>query len=372
MQINLHRAGLRTRPAQRRRVGQMLPILQAAQMRCDHRAHGSAVRGAVSVPAHVAEDGAHVQAGPAADAMQRVALFRVRQQFRAPVVQQHHVPFLRAVRLARLARTGIHRVVAGHRLARPGRREHRQKQRQIAEARQHFLDAQQRDHRLRQRGGEPCVALVLRDRDHPGLGDGKVRPREAHIRRDILLPHHPPRHHREFLGAVRWRVAQLAQKQFPDLPARQVHRGKHDVIRRLVAELHDEFAQVRFHHRVAGLFQGMVQVDLLRGHRLGLDDGFRLLVPENSADDVARLRRVAGPMHLGAVRLQFGRERDEMLVQMVDRFPLGFRRRLPRRFPALEGRLAFVPHRFIAAQRRADDLPVTQVARLLRGLRLEL
>ena len=80
VQINLHRARLGAGAAQRRREGQMFPVLQAAQVRRDDRADGAGVGGAVGVAANVAENRADVQARAAADAMERVALLGVGEE----------------------------------------------------------------------------------------------------------------------------------------------------------------------------------------------------------------------------------------------------------------------------------------------------
>src|SRR5271166_1606878 len=106
----------------------MLPILQPAQMRSDHRTNGTGVGGAVGVTAYIPVNGADVQTRAAANAMKRVPLFRIGQQLRAPVVDEHDVVLLRTVKLALLPRTAIERVVARQRLARSGGGEHRQKE----------------------------------------------------------------------------------------------------------------------------------------------------------------------------------------------------------------------------------------------------
>src|SRR5690606_6685876 len=85
MQVDLHRARLRARPTQRGGSAEMLPVLQPAQMRRDDAADRSAIRGAVRVTAHVAEDGAHIQARPATDAVQGIALFRIGEQQAATI-----------------------------------------------------------------------------------------------------------------------------------------------------------------------------------------------------------------------------------------------------------------------------------------------
>ncbi len=89
------------------------------------------VRGVISVTAHVAENRTDVQTCAAANAMQGVTLFSVRQQTGAAVVQQHDVKFLRAVGFTASARAGDKRVVACQRLTGAARGQHRPEQREV-------------------------------------------------------------------------------------------------------------------------------------------------------------------------------------------------------------------------------------------------
>ena len=81
---------------------------------------------------------------------------------------------------------------------------------------------------------------------------------------------------------------------------------------------------------------------------------------------------VPGPMDFGAARFEFGREFDEMLVEVIDGFPLRFGGGLPRGRPVLERRLAFVAGDFVIAQCRANELAMAQIARHALRLFLEL
>ncbi len=139
-EINLHRARLRAGAAKRGGKREMLPILQSPQMWRDHRSNRPAVHRGVGVPAHVAKNRANIQARPAPNAVQRVALFRIRQHRGAPVIQQHDVELLRPIRLARLPRAANERVVTRQRLPGAGRGQHRQKKRKVFELGQDFLD----------------------------------------------------------------------------------------------------------------------------------------------------------------------------------------------------------------------------------------
>ena len=104
----------------------------------------------------------------------------------------------------------------------------------------------------------------------------------------------------------------------------------------------------------------------------GLDDGAGIFIAENGGDDFARLFAVAGPVDFRAAGFQLGRQRFEMRVEMVDRFPFGFSGGLTRGFPALKGGLALVAHNFITTQRGADDLAMAEIAGFLGGARFEI
>src|SRR5260221_14779267 len=107
VQVNLNRTGLGASAAQRTGERQMFPLLQPAQMRGQHRSDRPRVSGSIGMPAYVFKNRTNVQAGAAADAMQRIALLTIREQFGASVIQKDHVIFLGAVEFPRLARAGV-------------------------------------------------------------------------------------------------------------------------------------------------------------------------------------------------------------------------------------------------------------------------
>jgi hypothetical protein len=78
----------------------------------------------------------------------------------------------------------------------------------------------------------------------------------------------------------------------------------------------------------------------------------------NSENDVSRLLAGARPMHFRASGGEFVGELDQVFVEVIERFPFGFCRRLPRRRPILESGLGFVAYGFILPQRSLDELPV--------------
>src|SRR5438046_7551629 len=118
----------------------MLPVLQAAQMRCDHGTDGAGIGGAVSMAAYVPVNGTDVQASAAANTMERVALFRIGEKFSAAIVQEHHMVFIRAVRFSGLPRPAIHGVVTGDGLAGSCGRQHRKEEGKVLHAGEDLLD----------------------------------------------------------------------------------------------------------------------------------------------------------------------------------------------------------------------------------------
>jgi hypothetical protein len=131
--------------------------------------------------ADVFENGTHVQAGATPDAVQGVPLLGIGEQARPVIIEQDHVELLRSVDLARLPRSAEHRVVTGEVLAGASSGEHREQKRQIGELRHHLFDADHGHMHLGQSRREPRVPLVLRDRDHPGLGDDEIGAGDPHI-----------------------------------------------------------------------------------------------------------------------------------------------------------------------------------------------
>jgi len=71
----------------------MVKLVNAAQMRSENAADWAGIGGAIGVAAHSAKHRADVEAGAAADAMQHVALFDIREQFASAIVEQYDMEF---------------------------------------------------------------------------------------------------------------------------------------------------------------------------------------------------------------------------------------------------------------------------------------
>src|SRR5829696_7244318 len=118
VQRDAHGARLPARAAQRRGEGQVLGLFGPFEQGGYDRPDRARVRGAVGVAAGLAVDRADVQAGPAADAVERLLELRA-EEFRAAVVEQDQVELLRAVQLSLAARPGDEVGVDGDLLAGP-------------------------------------------------------------------------------------------------------------------------------------------------------------------------------------------------------------------------------------------------------------
>ncbi len=91
---------------------------------------------------------------------------------------------------------------------------------------------------------------------------------------------------------------QMLVKRLAHLLLLDVDGRQHDVAGRLVAQLHDPFAQVGVDHLDAVLLQIRIQVALFGQHRLALDDSLHLVLLQNLEHDLVVLLGVCRPMHV--------------------------------------------------------------------------
>src|SRR5688500_12636376 len=92
----------------------MFPLLQPAKMRGDHAADWPLICRPVGMAADVFENRTDVEARPAADAIERVALLGAREPSRPVIIEKHHMNLFRAIDFPGLPLTAIHRVITGH------------------------------------------------------------------------------------------------------------------------------------------------------------------------------------------------------------------------------------------------------------------
>jgi len=104
-------------------------------------------------------------------------------------------------------------------------------------------------------------------------------------------------------------------QQRGDLLPSFVNRRGNNVRWRLAGQLDDVFAQICFNHFVATLLQMRVEVNLLSGHRLALDDHVRVDVLGNAGDNLACFSRVVRPVYLHTDAVRLRGEKFEVLIQ---------------------------------------------------------
>ena len=269
------------------------------ELRGQDRADRARIDRAVRVPAGALVDRADVQAGAAADAVQRLAAHRVGEHRGAAVVEQHQVELLRPVAGVH---PGPHRGVRVHPLA--GRRPGQQLQEhlEVGEARHDLLDAHHGDQGLRQGQAHPAVALGLDHGERAGLGDAEVGAADRDLGGQELSAQVRARRHGQrprLVGEVAG-AGHLAEEDLPDLGAVAVDRRHQDVDGLSWPSCTISSARSVSTAAMPGGLELLVEPDLLGGHRLDLDHLVGAGGPHQVGDDPVGLVRVAGPVHHAA------------------------------------------------------------------------
>jgi hypothetical protein len=170
----------------------------------------------------------------------------------------------------------------------------------------------------RQRRREVGVAFVGDQHDGPCLRDREVRAADADRRVDELLAQRCARVLLDRLDCC------LRAEHVRRVFFREVNRGRDEMRRTRMRELHHPLAEVGLDDFHAQRFEEGVELDLLGRHRLDLGDDHPLVgglpasgVPADLGDDVARFGRVLGEMDRAAHRLEPRLELLDELRQAV-------------------------------------------------------
>ena len=266
-----------------------------------------------------------VHAGRTADATQHLLEIRA-QHRRAAIVHQHHMVLVRPIQIALPPRPGGERRVDREIL--PGGRARQQPQQAggILERRHDLLDARQHDMDARQRLGQVAVALVGDDHRAAGLRDQEIRPGDADIGGQELLPQLGPRLGQDVAALVEHPVSRqigvrLAKLLLPVLAVKVEGRGD-DVARQLVAQLDNVFAEIGLHRRDAVALQVLVHADLLGDHALALGHRPRAGLLADRQHLRTGIVRGGAPMQLPAGCLQLRLVRLEVEIEVGQRVVL--------------------------------------------------
>ena len=298
-----HWADLLAGPAERAGLGQHMLVGQVGlEQRGQDRADRAGVDPAIGVAADRLINWAGIQAGPAANTHQRFGILAA-HNLRAAIVEQHQVELLGAVALARAGRAADDTGVDAELLAGGRAGQHLQHHAEIIHRLDDSLDAHHRHMDTRHAGGQAGVALILDDRDRAAGRHAKVHPADAHIGLQKALAQSHPRsrgHSRDVVGLGH---AQVFVEQIAHLLAGLVNRGGDNVRGRLTGQLNNVLAQVGLNNLKAAVLKSLVKMDLLRGHRLRLDDCLYPTGLGQFGDIALGLRAILGPADLAAAPL---------------------------------------------------------------------
>ena len=163
---------------------------------------------------------------------------------------------------------------------------------------QQLLDAHHGDQDLREGRAHAPVALGLDHAHRPRLGDREVGPADPHRDREELRAQVRPGGGGESLGIVGEILdPQLGAEEVADLGPVAVDGGHEDVRGAVVGELDDELGQVGLDGVDAVGLQRRVEVDLVGGQRLDLDDLPRAMGADHVGHHPVGLGAVARPVH---------------------------------------------------------------------------
>ena len=300
--VDLNRTHLGACSTQARRKRQPRILLDSVKLRCQDRSDRARVHPGIIVPANLAIHRTMIQACPATDAIQRLALAFVGQHFGAAVVEQDQIELVRPINFARPPGTAHERRVNGHRLSRGAAPQDGQENRQILRPRNDLLNAGDRNVDFRRRMGQPRVALIFDHHHGSRIGYHEVRAGDPDVRVEELLPQDAACDHRLIAG-LGLRAAQLLLEYASHVMPGVMQRWGDDVIGPLIGELQDVLAQIGLDgFQIVGL-EPRVQVDLLGRHRLRLHKQFRALLFGERQDEIGDLGGVLGKDDFAPVSL---------------------------------------------------------------------
>ena len=223
----------------------------------------------------------------------------------------------------------------------------------------------------RQARAEIGVALVGGDGDHARIGDEEIRAADAHLGGEKGLAQPASRSGDEFGRVIGVNASQLFLEERGDFGARQVHRGRDDVVGRLVAKLNDEFSEVGLVDLHSFLFERGSQVNFLGDHGFRFHDGADAALARKIGDVRARFFGVLGPKYVASTRFHALLEFQEIAVEMVHRFPLYFLAPFPRGLPIEKARAAAFECFVVLVDAVPDDFAMREIGGLGGGVAQE-
>ena len=316
--VDLHGASVAAGAAQGRGVGQVFGLGQAHEFRGYDGADGAGIDPSVGVAAHALVDGADVEAGAAADAVEGFAEGGVGQQAAAPVVHDDQVELFRAVLVGGAAGAGDHADIGGDALAGGGTGEQTEEHGQVGEGGDDFFHTGEADMDAGRGGAEASVAFVGDDGQGAGFGDEEVGAADAEVGVQELLAQGHSGDAGHFRDVFRVGYAQPVGEEPGYLGAGFVEGRGDQVGRGFAGELDDVFAQVGFKDGDALGFQDGVEAEFLGDHRLAFGDDADAAGAGDLGDDGVGLGGVGGEVDLPAGGGYIAFQHRQVVVQVGD------------------------------------------------------
>ena len=296
-QVDASDAGLPAGLAVEAVLDQIAVLVLAVHEIGQHQADGPDVDVAVLVSPHQPVNGAHIGAGPAADAAQGLGEDGVLRQGPAAVVQEDDVGDLAIAVVGQALRVaGDPGDVGGDGLPRGVAGQPPQDGQGLVHSGDELVQAGYGHVHPGEGGNQARIALVAHDAQGAGLGQGEVGSGDTHVRVGKALPELATGHlDQVFDVIVLFPLGNLCEEA-ADLVPGEMDRGHDHVTGALPAELDDPLPEVRLHNLQADAFQMLVEVDLLGGHGLGLDHALAVVLRGDSLHKVVGLAGGAGQM----------------------------------------------------------------------------
>ena len=145
-----------------------------------------------------------------------------------------------------------------------------------------------------------------------------------------------------------------------------MHRRRHNVIRRLIPQLHNEFAQVRLEHLDALFFERWREMNFLRHHGFRFHDGAHAATCSQLQNVTPRFVCALGPKYLPAALLHVPLEILQIAIEMIHRLALDALAFLARRLPIEKAHAAIAHRRVVMINSAPQNLAMNQVGGLHR------
>ena len=287
-----------------------------------NRTNRAGIGGAVGVTTGAFIHGAHVHAGGAADAAQRLASQFIGQHGGTAVIDEDYVQVLRAV-TGGYARP--HGGVGVHALTGGGTRQKLQECLVVLEGGQQLLNTHERDEGIGQGQAHTAVAFGFYDGHGAGVSDTEVHARNGDLSREELLAQTVTRSLRKLgglIGNIRVNAFNLLEEDIADFAAVTVNCRNQDVRGAVFAQLHDFFRKVGLNGVNAVLFQELVQTGLGSCHGLDLNNLVHALFANQLESNLVCLVSIARPVHVPAARGKVTLELLQHLRQVVQHIVL--------------------------------------------------